>query len=100
MKCVKCGGTLNKVGGCNLCEMFATGATPGGTQTTGWPKRSAALAVHKKQVEAANARNKRNGVNVVYDPANGDAIIPDRNERKKLCKVEGFHDNLGGYGDA
>lgn len=66
--------------------------------TTCWPMVSEALAVHPSQVATANARNKRHGVNVVYDK-NGAAHIPDRGERKRLLKLEGFHDNNGGYGD-
>jgi len=63
-----------------------------------WPMVSDALAVHPKQVEEANARNKRHGVNVQYLP-NGQAVLPDRNERKKLLRLERYHDNDGGYGD-
>lgn len=58
---------------------------------SGWPMRSEALAVHPKQVAEANARNRRHGVNVTYD-AEGFAIIPDRNERRKLLRLEGMHD--------
>lgn len=59
---------------------------------------SEGLAVHPKQVEQANARNRRHGVNVVYDQK-GMAHIPDRTERKRLLRLEGMHDNSGGYGD-
>lgn len=74
------------------CEDLASGEAPGGTQTTGWPIRSKALAVHPKQVKAANVRNKQHGINVQYE-ANGTAVIPDRGERRKLLKLEGMHDN-------
>ena len=61
--------------------------------------KSDALAVHPDQCELAEARNKQHGVNVTYDRDDGRAIIPDRNERRKLMKVEKSHDNSGGYGD-
>lgn len=60
--------------------------------------KSEAMAVHPEQVAQANARNKRHGVNVVYDKS-GFAHIPDRNERRKLMRLEGLHDKSGGYGD-
>lgn len=74
------------------------GCVPGGTPTTGWPIRSEALAVHSSQVDEANARARRHGINVHYE-ADGTCVIPDRGNRKKLLKLEGFHDNSGGYGD-
>jgi hypothetical protein len=58
---------------------------------SGWPMRSEALAVHPAQVAEANARNKRHGISVTYD-AEGFAHIPDRNERRKLLKLEALHD--------
>ncbi len=61
--------------------------------------KSDALAVHPGQCELAEARNKLHGVNVAYDREDGRAIIPDRNERKKLLRLEKFHDNDGGYSD-
>ncbi|HVK10860.1 MAG TPA: hypothetical protein VM597_18975 [Gemmataceae bacterium] len=63
-----------------------------------WPMKSVALAVHPDQVAEAIERNRRNGVGVTYD-ATGMAEIPDRGERKKILKLEGLHDNHGGYGD-
>ena len=73
---------------------------PGGHHTTCWPQISEdAFAVHPKQVEQANARNRRHGINVEYDKATGAAIIPDRDQRRKLLKLEGWRDNSGGYGD-
>lgn len=70
-----------------------------GSTKTCWPMTSEALAVHPNQVAKANKRNKEHGVNVVYDPKTGCAVLPDRGERKRLLKLEGFHDNRGGYGD-
>lgn len=62
------------------------------------PMESMALAVHPKQVEEANARNKRHGVGVEYRP-DGMAMLTSREGRRKLNRLEGFHDNNGGYGD-
>jgi chloramphenicol 3-O-phosphotransferase len=59
---------------------------------------SDALAVHPDQVAEATARNRRHGISVTYDE-NGTAHIPDRAERKKLLRLEGMHDNGGGFGD-
>lgn len=63
-----------------------------------WPMVSEALAVHPKQVQEANERNRKHGVSVTYD-RKGMAVIPDRNERRKLLRLEGFHDNNAGYSD-
>lgn len=58
-----------------------------------WPMKCEALAVHPRQVEAMNARNKRHGINVQYEPKWGMAIIPDEREYKKLRRLEGVHHN-------
>jgi hypothetical protein len=97
MTCGKCGGTLQR-GTCNLCEMFETGATPGGTGPSGWPMVSKAMGVHRDQVGEANAEMARHGCGVRYDPE-GNAHVPDRGERKKALKIKGLHDNDGGFGD-
>lgn len=73
------------------CEDLAGGETLPGLALSGWPLISDAMGVHPKQVEQANARNKRHGVNVTYKK-NGQAVIPDRGERRKLLKLEGFVD--------
>ncbi len=65
---------------------------------SGWPMKSVALAVHPDQVAEANARNKKAGVNVTYE-SDGTAVIPDRGERRRLLRLEGYHDKQGGYGD-
>ncbi len=62
------------------------------------PLVSMALGVHESQVDEANARAKRHGLGVVYDKS-GRCHIPDRSTRKKLIKLERYHDNNGGYGD-
>lgn len=63
-----------------------------------WPMKSKAFGVHRKQVAAANARNERLGLSTRY-AEDGTAVIPDRAERRRLCKAEGFFDNDAGYGD-
>lgn len=63
-----------------------------------WPMVSEALAVHPDQAREANERNARHGVAARYD-GEGMCHIPDRSDRAKLLKLEGFHDNHGGYGD-
>lgn len=98
MTCKKCGGNRRPDGGCNICELLAGGDTLAGHQPGCWPQLSMAMAVHPKQVQEANERNKRHGVNVTYR-RDGMAVIPDRKERKKLARLEGFRDNNGGYGD-
>lgn len=73
-------------------ELFTPGQAIGGAHAAGWPMKSDALAVHPAQVAAANERNKRHGINVRYEPHAGLAIIPSEREKKKLLKLEGFHD--------
>lgn len=75
------------------------GDSPGGASASGWPMKSEAMAVGVHQIDQAEARNKRHGINVTYDRRTGEAIIPDRAERKKLIKFHGFFDKDGGYGD-
>jgi hypothetical protein len=58
-----------------------------------WPMKCEALAVHPRQVERMNARNKRHGINVQYEPRHGLAIIPDEGEYRKLRKLHGVHHN-------
>lgn len=58
-----------------------------------WPMKCEALAVHPRQVEQMNARNKRHGINVQYEPKHGLAIIPDEGEYKKLRRLHGVHHN-------
>lgn len=65
---------------------------------TCWPMKSEAMGVHVDQIQEATDRNRRHGVNVTYDSI-GRAILPDRKERKKLLRLEGFFDKAGGYGD-
>ncbi len=81
-----------------LRDTSAVRNLPAGHQPSCWPMVSNALSVHPKQVDEANNRAKRHGINVLYK-RNGQVVIPDRNERRKLLSLERMHDRLGGYGD-
>lgn len=71
---------------------------PGGHLPSCWPKKSLALSCHPKQVKAASERAQRLKLGVEYN-AKGECFISDRGARRDLMKVEGCHDNEGGYGD-
>ncbi len=64
-----------------------------------WPQVSEALAVHPDQVQEGNVRNKRHGISARYQPGTGLCVIPDRDDRSKLMRLEGVHDKHAGYGD-
>jgi hypothetical protein len=74
-------------------RIMLASATPGA-----WPMRSEALAVHPDEVQMANERNHKAGLATTYD-SDGIAIIPTREERRKLLRAEGLHDKHAGYGD-
>jgi hypothetical protein len=97
--CKKCGGTIHG-DECKLCELFASSSPPPAAQSGLWESwgQLGALAVSPKQVAEANARLKRHGIVGAYDPT-GNIHVPDRANRKKLLRLEGMHDNNGGYGD-
>lgn len=88
-KCRKCGGRIF-ADGCRLCPLFAQGQQNGYANMPGcWPQNMGlSLGVHPTQVEKARARAKRHGISVEYT-RNGDVIVPDRTERKKLLRLEG-----------
>jgi len=66
----------------------------------GWkPLVSDALAVHPDQVPEVIERNRKHGINVHYD-SDGCPVLPTRQVRKALMKIEGHFDRAGGYGDA
>jgi hypothetical protein len=69
---------------------------PGGTQASGWPKTSVALACHPDQVAEMNARNKQHGIGTRYD-ASGTAHVPDAADFRKIQKLERLHDNDSFY---
>ena len=72
---------------------------PAGPSPSGWPMLSDALAVHPKQIQEVMDRNARHGLHVEYNTEDGRALLADRGQRRDLMRLEGFHDNEGGYGD-
>jgi hypothetical protein len=87
-----------------LEELLEAGDLLPSDTRTGWPLASDALAVHPDQVQEANERNRKAGVNVTYSDGKdghkkGQALLPSRHERRKLLRLEKAHDRDGGYGD-
>lgn len=74
-----------------LQDALDAGETACGQATTTWPQESEALSVLPKQVEAANARNKKHGIAVHYK-ADGTAVVTSANAKRQLMRLEGFHD--------
>ena len=67
---------------------------------TCWPMESDALAVHPKQIAEAMERDRRHGIKgVSYRPEDGTCILADRGARRDKMRLQGVHDNQGGYGD-
>lgn len=64
------------------------------------PILSDALAVHPDQIPEVMERNRKHGLEVEYEQEFGRPILKDRDQRRRLCRIEGVHDNQGGYGDA
>ncbi len=62
------------------------------------PIVSDALQVHPRQVQAVRERNAKHGLDVEYRP-DGKPVLRDRAQRRKLLRIEGKHDNQGGYSD-
>jgi hypothetical protein len=59
---------------------------------------SDALAVHPSQLDEVRERNRKQGLEVDYAP-DGRPLLKDRDQRKRLLRIEGVHDRDGGYGD-
>ncbi len=97
VKCPDCGGTLHGPI-CKLCEMFQAAEVPGGHEPGCWPQTMIALACTPGQVQQANDRAKRHGIAAYYH-RDGKVTVADRKARKQLIRLEGMHDNQGGYGD-
>lgn len=68
-----------------------------GNSTKGWPMRSEAMAVHRKQIPEVLARNKKHGLSIPYDRT-GRPILADAGQRKALMKVERYIDRNSFYG--
>jgi hypothetical protein len=60
---------------------------------------SRALAVHPDQIPEVKADAKRHGVEVDFNPKNGNVIFSSRKNRREYCKLRGVVDYEGGYGD-
>lgn len=88
-------------GDSRMDEMLAEGQPPalGGNTPACWPMKSEAMAVHPDQIPEALARNKRHGISGVSYDRLGRAVLADRRARRDLMRLEGVHDNQGGYGD-
>lgn len=64
-----------------------------------WPQTMEALAVHPSQVDEANTRARRHGIDAVYEKGTGMVQLGSRADRAKLIRLEGGYDRSGGYGD-
>lgn len=75
-------------------------ADNGECSLTGWarPIKSDAMAVHPEQIGEVIDRNRKHGLHIEYLP-DGRPKLTSREQRKQLMRIEGFHDNNGGYGD-
>lgn len=65
----------------------------------GWtPIVSEAMCYHPKQVAEAREFYKKKGINVEIRPT-GHVVFATRQQRREVLRVNGIHDNQGGYGD-
>lgn len=60
---------------------------------------SDALAVHPEQIPEVMERNKKHGLEVEYESEFGRPLLQDRDQRRRLMRIENVHDKNGGYGD-
>lgn len=81
-----------------LADLFASGETLAAHQSSCWPMKSEAMACHPDQIPAIMERDRKAGVPTQRDRA-GRPILTSRAHRRALMRVEGYHDNNGGYGD-
>lgn len=63
------------------------------------PIESEAMACTTRQIPAMMERNAKEGLRVDYNPETGAPILRSREERRRLMRIEGLHDNQGGYRD-
>lgn len=70
-----------------------------GHQPSCWPQTMESLAVHPAQVDKANERAKKHGIDAVYERGTGMVQVGSRADRAKLIKLEGAKDKCGGYSD-
>lgn len=69
----------------NLEELLGQGLEVGGQRPGTWPRLSLTMAVHKKDVAAANELLKKAGVNA-YHAKDGRLVIPDKAANKAVLK--------------
>lgn len=73
-------------------DLLAKSAVVGGLQPSGWPVLSEGMAVGLRQIDEAEARNKRAGCSVKYCRKTGRAILHDAAQKKQLMRIEGMFD--------
>ncbi len=66
--------------------------------TSGYPRLSHAMGVHKTQVDEAKAKDAAMGVPTDYSP-DGRPEFRTRGHQKKWLKAHGYVNQDGGYGD-
>tara|TARA_R100000808_G_C2154841_1_gene166262 strand:- start:6208 stop:6579 length:372 start_codon:yes stop_codon:yes gene_type:complete len=69
------------------------------SNSSNWPMKSEACAVHPSDVKKASEASVKMGVPTRFDNNTGQAIFESRGHRAKYLKARGFHDRNGGYGD-
>lgn len=70
-----------------------------GSSLVGWkPYYSETMAYNPRQIPEAKAFLEKHGLPTVID-ATGRPLMQSREHRKKLMKLQRYHDNDGGYGD-
>lgn len=70
----------------------------GPISTGNWnkPVLSEAMAVHPSQIAETVERNRQMGINTDYTP-DGRPILKSSKEKLALMRLEGLHENNGGY---
>jgi hypothetical protein len=63
------------------------------------PLESLALSCHPDQVAEYNEAARKEGLTGISWDARGRCSITSRGDRKAWLRVQGLHDNEGGYGD-
>jgi len=83
-----------------VCErsIAAEAAGQGGLQTSTWPMRSNALAVHPTQREEYSRFSVKHGVPTEFDVM-GRPVFRTKKHRREYCDLVGATDFDGGYGD-
>lgn len=71
---------------------------PSGGQSTGWPMKSEALAVHPAQIGQAYERARQAGVTTEFT-ATGEPVFTSAAHRKRYCENVNAYDRNGGYSD-